>query len=141
MQDIQLSLRNAIHVVRKSRISPRVLSENPPTSSVLRGGGNATTGTGSAYIAAGALPSAQREHERDGKAEGDSEGEGSQADPVGRGAKRMETETWRDVVDALTSMLPVPGPVPEPASTTEQTGEPQAGVRKQDDSESNASMS
>ena len=132
MQDIQLSLRNAIHVVRRLRISPRLLSENPPSSSVLRGGGGSTTATG---MAAGALP-----HARDGTGKG--ERAEAEPDPLGRGAKRMETETWRDIVEALTSMLPVPVPEPEPASNTlEQTGELQAGVGKQEDDESNASMS
>ena len=136
MQDIQLSLRNAIHVVRRLRISPRLLSENPPSSSVLRGGDSATTG-----MAAGALS-----HARNDTGEGEGKGRGGEAqpDPLGRGAKRMETETWRDVVDALTSMLPVPVPLPAPepsSDTMEQTGGLRAGVGKQEDNESNTPVS
>ncbi|CAD6571338.1 MAG: hypothetical protein CYPHOPRED_004396 [Cyphobasidiales sp. Tagirdzhanova-0007] len=36
-QDIQLTLRNSIHLIRRARISPNLLLDNPPQSSVLRG--------------------------------------------------------------------------------------------------------
>ena len=80
-QDIQLTLRNSIQVIRKSRISPRILLDNPNAASSRTG-----------PIGRGSLPKSSGGAEED--------------DGLSKGARRMETKIWADALAALKKMLP-----------------------------------
>lgn len=87
-QDIQLTLRNSIHLIRKARISPRTLMENPALGSVLANGpgeSNTTDSKDKVNIAPGVVAD---------KSAG-----------LSRGAQRMELETWKEGINALKKLL------------------------------------
>lgn len=88
-QDIQLTLRNSIHIIRKARISPRTLMENPSLGSVLA---NNLSGRGGSSSQAD--PSKDDSNDKVNIAPGvvssDDQGAG-----LSRGAMRMEIETWK----------------------------------------------
>ncbi|KAL7005454.1 hypothetical protein EMMF5_005008 [Cystobasidiomycetes sp. EMM_F5] len=100
LDDIQLTLRNSIHLVRQHRIPPSLLVSSlahPASTSVLSPSGP---------IAPGVVP-----------AESADTSSIDAASPLGKGAMRMQAEAWNDLAQALHSLqLPRSGDKTSPDS-------------------------